>query len=324
MAGSGQDQELPAWLVHLTVVEEQTTGLTDWLVKVMLSGIDSPGYVNAEILPPAVHENQNEWTLLLRFQTMEQIGDWQNSESLKQLITEIAPMVESGNLKLTQKCIENYLAPTNVASAIVTHIKPGKEAEYRKWVGAINVAQTHAPGYRGTFLQPSPPGSKAPWTTLLRFDSPESLDRWFASAERRKLIEQAGDLLRYDLVQMTSAFPGWFPTDVSTGKTSPPWKTAMLVLMVLYPQLVLRMVLPPMFASLPPALALFLSLTLSVCLISIVLMPLSVKVFKFWLLPSGHNPKAEETKGTVILLLIFLLEIAVGFALLGSHNTKAS
>jgi len=314
-AVSKDEELLPAWILTVITKPEHEEGLPEWLVKVMLVGIESPGYVNAEILPPSVHETKDRWTLLQRFQTAEQVDHWQTSNRLVELIGEVQQRIHSEEWKLDQHKVENYQPPTNVATAIVTHIKPGKEAEYRDWVGEIHVAQTKAPGYRGTFLQASASGSKAPWTTLLRFNSTACLDSWFESDERARLIAKASHLLRYDLIQVTSAFPGWFPT-APGGHAIARYKTAMLVLLVLYPLLIIRAIAPPLLPDWPPELSLFISLCISVSLISLVLMPIAIKVFKFWLFPSGHNPKLESIKGYLLLAALYAVEIGIAHALM--------
>lgn len=315
-------ENYPAWILTLTFNGSQTDQLNAWLVRLMMAGVDAPGNVNAELMPPAVHDVDDTWSLILRFEDTSSIDVWQNSNFIKNSLSEIEEGISSGKITVSQSKVENYRAPTDVATAIVTHIKPGLEAEYRQWVGEIHTAQTYAPGFRGTFLQAGKPGTRAPWTTLVRFDSTETLDSWLNSQERTTLLDKAKHMLRSDLVLMTSAFPGWFPLDQATGSPPKLWKTAMLVLLVLYPQLIIRSVLPPMFPHLPSVVSLFFSLMISVGLISLVLMPIAVKIFKFWLYPSGHNPRAEEIKGYVILIFLYIAEIALSFLLKNAYPAQ--
>lgn len=308
--------EKPAWVLKLRPgAEHQASLISSWLVKVMLIGIESSGNVNAEITPPNAEDG--EWGLVLRFQSMEQVSVWQASEALKTVLDQMDTFIDRKGLHLTENKIDRYSPPANVATAIVTHIKPGKEIEYRDWVSKIHIAQANAAGYRGTFLQAPAPGSRAPWITLLRFDSAESLDTWFESDQRAQIIEEAKDLLRYDLMTYTSAFPGWFPTDASTGQSPPRWKTAMLVLLALYPLLsVLKLVLPPLLEPLGPALSLFISLTVSVCIISLMLMPLLIRIFGFWLYPTGHNPQRDNIRGYLMIAAIYMAMITASSLLL--------
>lgn len=313
---STKETEYPTWILKLSYPPSQPQNLSEWMVKVMTTGTQMPGFVNAEIIPPSA-SNAPEWTLLQRFQTMAQIADWQGCTSLHKLLEEIVPQLEQNLLEMTQFQMEHYTATTNVASAIITHVKPGKEQEYRNWLSQIHTAQTNATGYRGTFLQPPPPGSKAPWITLLRFDSPETLDQWFESDTRKRLLSEAQHLLRYDLMSLTSAFPGWFPTDPSTGKGPPRVKTAMLVLLALFPVISLQKIfVPPILSQYGAGVSLFVPLTISVSLISLVLMPLLIKLFNFWLFPTGHNPKQDNIRGYAAIICLYASMIGIATMLL--------
>ncbi|MDZ4837132.1 MAG: hypothetical protein SGJ27_25385 [Candidatus Melainabacteria bacterium] len=306
-----KDQELPTWILKLNFHAHQPPKVADWLVRVMTTGMRMPGHVNAEIIPPSA-VNAPEWTLLQRFEKMEHIAEWQGGSALHRLLEEIVPLLDQNMLEMSQFQMEHYAATSNVATAIITHVKPGKEEEYRNWVAQIHTAQTNAPGYQGTFVQPPAPGTKAPWITLLRFDSPAALDQWFSSDVRKRLLSEAEHLLRYDLMALTSAFPGWFPRDPLTGKTPPRFKTAMLVLLVLFPVIVLqREIVPPLLAPLGPSLSLFLGLTVSVCLISLVLMPLAIKLFNFWLFPTGVNPTKDNIRGYVAILCLYAAMVGI-------------
>lgn len=313
---STKDPEYPTWILKLAFPPSQPPNISDWMVKVMTTGTQMPGFVNAEIIPPSAN-GAPEWILLHRFQKMEQIAEWQACSGLHRLLEEIVPQLDQNLLEMTQFQMEHYSATTNVATAIITHVKPGKEEEYRKWLAQIHTAQTNAEGYKGTFLQPPEPGSKAPWITLLRFDSAHSLDKWFSSDTRKRLLSEAQHLLRYDLMSLTSSFPGWFPTDPSTGKSPPRLKTAMLVLLVLFPVIALqKQFMPPLSKQFGPGLSLFIPLTISVCLISGLLMPLVIKLFNFWLFPSGHNPKQDSIRGYAAILCLYASMIGIATLLM--------
>jgi hypothetical protein len=306
MAISNSNTGTAAWILEIEAGSGESPELTRWLVKILMTGIDAPGFLNAEIVPP---ENgaQSRWSLVHRFDSVENASFWQNSDTLSNLLDGTAK-----GFSITQEQKPDYAPPTNVATAIVTHVKPGKEKEYRNWVSKIHVAQTNASGYRGTFVQPPGAGGNAPWTTLLRFDCADSLDRWLESNERKELISEAEELLRCDITRLTSAFPGWFPTDPATGKSPPRHKTAMLVLLILYPLIMLMsQYAQPVRTALGTALGTFACNCLSVIIISILMMPLATRLFRFWLFPSGHSPEMQNLKGYIILVCLYTLEIFI-------------
>jgi uncharacterized protein len=302
---SSSDPEFPAWILKLSYPPNNPPDLAEWLVKVVTTGMKAPGHVNAEIIPPTASAAP-EWTILQRFRTMEQIADWQGSTALHRVLEEIVPLLDQNLLTMAQLQVEHYAPTAHVATAIMTHVKQGKEDEYRDWVAKIHAAQIRAAGYRGTFIQAPAPGSKAPWITLLRFASAESLDKWFESDTRKRLLSEAQHLLRYDLISLTSAFPGWFPTDPSTGESPPRIKTALLVLLALFPIIVIqRQFLLPYLSPLGAAMSVFIPLTVSVALITLVLMPILIKVFNFWLFPTGHNPMRDNLRGYLAIFCLY-------------------
>lgn len=307
-----------AWILELQILSHgakqpdeasRITPNTDWLIKVMMSGIDSSGYINAELVPPCDGE-ASFWTLVHRYHSLEQAKQWQDSQVLANLIEELDPQIESKVVSVVQRVVSQFAPTANVATAIVTHVKPGKETEYRQWVSKMHVAQANSNGYRGTFLQPPAQDSRAPWTTLLRFDSAESLDSWIESDTRSKLLSEAEHLLRYDLHRLTSSFPGWFPADPSTGRSPPRYKTAMLVLLILYPLIMtMNRGLEPIRHTIGPAFGTFISNSISVIIISIVMMPVATRLFHFWLFPTGHNPRMESIRGYSLLIFLYAVEI---------------
>ena len=149
------------------------------------------------------------------------------------LLEDAAPLLaEKSSIEVEVKETES---DGGVVEVIITQVKPGKEAAYREWETKIQQAQSKFPGYRGSYVQP-PVAGELGWTTLMRFDTTEQLDRWLKSPERAALVKEAESLVDYaHLQQMGTSFPGWFPTDPKTGKGPPNWKAAMLVLLGLFP-----------------------------------------------------------------------------------------
>jgi antibiotic biosynthesis monooxygenase (ABM) superfamily enzyme len=156
----------------------------------------------------------------------------------------------------------------------------------------------------------------------LRFDKPESLQKWFASDERKTLLnEVTGFVKSTRFQQMSNSYPGWFPVDQETGEGPPNWKTAMLVLLGLFPVVMLEIrFLSPLMTSLNPAVASFLNLVLSVILTTWGTMPIFIKMFTWWLFPNKDNRQSVDVQGTLVLILLFAAEIAALWFLLPLRN----
>jgi len=153
---------------------------------------------------------------------------------------------------------------------------------------------------------------------LIRFDSPDALDQWFVSEERRKLLTLAEPVVTStDYQSVEGSFPGWFPAQEKGGKGPPNWKTAMLILLGLYPIVMLEIrYLNPILHDLNPAAANFIGNSISVALTTWVTMPLSIKAFTPWLFPKKDTPEWVSPVSFALVLVIFALEIALLWRLL--------
>ena len=171
-----------------------TASVANWLVKMMMQGAKFPGFWSGEIIPPEDLAH-HEWKLVQRFSTAEQAKSWQQADVRKGLLSEIPAFGNGGSSSVSDDIAHYDSTFGNVATAIVTEVKPGMEDHYFAWEEKIQSAQARFPGYRGSYLQPPLPGQKGPWSTLLRFDKPETLERWFASDERKALLTETNQLV---------------------------------------------------------------------------------------------------------------------------------
>lgn len=287
--------------------------VTDGLARVMMSGARYPGFWSAEIIPPAAI--RGEWTLVERFSSVEQASAWMNSDTRKQLLEELRS-VAPGRILSVEDLVDDHGLTGTAATAIVTNVKPGMEDKYWYWEEKIQSAQARFPGYRGTYIQPPPPDKPGQWTTLLRFDTPETLESWLASAQRKSLLLEANDLVNtIDFQDMSSSFPGWFPVDKS-GQRPPIWKTASLVLIGIFPLLIgSKLLLASLLAGVNSTVTIALSTLISVCAVSWICMPALVRVFKWWLLPEPTDRGKTNRTGAAIVLGVFIIEIALCWSL---------
>jgi len=280
--------------------------LTGWLVKLMLCGAKFSGYWSSEILPPSVESKG--WTLVERFLTNEQANAYRESDARRQLLGDISASLRDAIV--SEEVSTGAPAPGSVGTAIVTEVRPGMEDEYLAWEEKIQNAQAKFPGYRGNYFQPPAPGTQGKWMSLVRFDTPHSLQKWFASEERKEIVKQAGKFVTSTQFQtMASSFPGWFPTDTE-GKPPPNWKTSMLVLLGLFPTVMLEIrFLSPLMSGLPLSPGTFVGNVLSVAVTTWITMPVFIFAFRWWLLPKKDSVGKINLYGTIILILLFLGEI---------------
>jgi len=310
----------PLDTVHLTKMSVRSGDVGDhvnWLARLMMVGVGSGTVLSAEIIPSS-SPGENVWTLVQRFHDQHLIDVWQTNSDRLKLMDEVAPKIEGDEIVLTDAVSSTYGTVGSVAVAIVTNVKAGQEATYLEFEKQFQAAQAKQRGYRGVYLQP--PTKKTPgiWTTLIRFDSPDAMDEWFVSAERRKLLTLAEPVVSStDIQTMEGSFPGFFSSQEQGGKGPPNWKTAMLILLGLYPIVMLEIrFLNPTLHDVNPAVANFIGNIISVALTTWVTMPLSIKAFTPWLFPKKETPAWVSPVCFALVLIIFALEIALLWRLL--------
>ena len=305
--------------VHLTKLSVKSGDVgehVNWLTRLMMVGVESGEVLSAEIIP-STSPDENVWTLVQRFHDHQLIAKWQANSARLKLLEEVAAKIDANEIALTDAVSSTYGTVGSVAVAIVTHVKTGLESNYLEFEKQFQSAQAKRRGYRGVYLQP--PTKKTPgiWTTLIRFDSPDALDEWFASDERKKLLSLAEPVVSSTDIQLTGSFPGWFPAQGAGRKGPPNWKTAMLILMGLYPIVMLEIrFLNPAMHSLPSAIANFIGNSISVALTTWVTMPLLIKAFTPWLFPEKDTPAWVSPVSLALLLACFATEIALLWRLL--------
>ncbi len=277
-----------------------------------------PGYVSSDMMPGP--DGDNEWTIVLNFRTPEQLETWQKSPERAAVIAESISFLEGGNFGEAVSTTGGGGAPgTSVTEVILSKIRPGMDDAYRAWTVKIQTAQARYPGYRGTYLQP-PTTHESRWTTLLRYDTVEQLENWMAAPERKALLEESREFIESEeLMRLATSFPGWVPINPATGKGPPNWKTALLVLLGLFPVVMLELrFLSPLLTGLGlhASLATFIGNAGSVAVTSFITMPLFVRGFGWWLFPEDAATFPVTSRGLAILILLFALEVAAFWQLL--------
>jgi len=303
-------------IATITLRPGSEQAFTDWQVRHDAAIAKFPGSISTDIMP-AGDAASRKWTIVLNFEKKEQLAAWQQSKERAALVAETSQFAEKGDFGPTIPTDSKEAEPT-ITEVILSKVKPGQTEAYRAWTVRIQMAQAKYPGYRGMYLQPPNSGPEGHWTTLLRFDTMEHLLAWKSSPERAALLHEARDIIESEeLMRLATSFPGWVPINPATGKGPPNWKTALLVLLGLYPVVVLELrFLNPHLASLNPSLATFIGNVGSVAATSFITMPLFVSWFSWWLFLDGKTSKSREALGLVLLAVLFAIEIALLWNLL--------
>jgi uncharacterized protein len=86
----------------------------------------------------------------------------------------------------------------------------------------------------------------------------------------------------------------------------------MIVLLTLYPIVMLeQMFLNPLLHSLGKAEAIFIGKLLSVAATGLLVIPLALRAFEWWLLPRPNDPPRVEAAGITLIVGLYALSIIV-------------
>lgn len=293
--------------ISVNILSDLESAFIDWQAKLNGKIIDQPGFISLEFLSPS--SKQKEWLIVQRFSSSELAEAWRGSLANKKLIEELKGFAVEG--KIQQLTADESHFREGVTEVIVAEIHPEKAKTYRDWSAKIHQVEGKFPGFRGVYVQ-SPAEKKGKnWITLLQFDTMENLDHWLESSERQELIHEAKDFITsMETHRIMSPYAGWFANIAKVGEVPPVWKQTMLVLLTLFPIVMLEInYLSPFTSNLHISLATFIGNAISVSLVSFPMMPLAIWLLGWWLSPKNKNPLKSTLLGTLLLLVLYLIEI---------------
>jgi antibiotic biosynthesis monooxygenase (ABM) superfamily enzyme len=288
-----------------------------WLTELNKTIATFPGYVSAVVIPP-VPPAQSDWVMVQRFQTIEELRAWLDSNERRSLLDQSASLlVDDGTTNVIQGA-NTELSPHDMVTEIITvSVKPGMEEAYHAWVERIRQIEARFPGYQGLQLQPPIPGLQDNWVSLLRFDTAEHLNAWLESDARRAALQEVEPFIEERDQQVATAFSGWFTFGDAPGQVPPNWKQGMIVLLVLFPVVMPTLLFldPLLLPSLGKVVATFIENVLSVAALTWVLTPFANRAFKWWLLPGPNDSPMVEATGIALVIGGYALSIAVFYVL---------
>jgi antibiotic biosynthesis monooxygenase (ABM) superfamily enzyme len=316
MSGATTEAPHPAFTAALVVTLRLRPGVeanfSSWHARMSTAPASAAGFVSAEVNAPAPGEL--EWRVVQRFRNVSYLQAWRASELHGRLIREGSELVEGGDGSgLREHEISDGVANGVVTEVVTTYVKPGKDQEYQAWAEKIHQAEAEFPGYRGSYLQPPASQRQHYWTTLVRFATPEQLDRWLSSDVRKAFLHQHEELVQsWEHHRLPSSFSGWFPTDAATSESPSSWKQSMIVILMLFPIVMLEIrFLSPLLGGMSTSPATFIGNVISVVLLAWPFMPLAIAAMKWWLLPGKDSPKWTNALGVALLVGLYAMEITV-------------
>jgi antibiotic biosynthesis monooxygenase (ABM) superfamily enzyme len=184
------------------------------------------------------------------------------------------------------------VAPREPVTVVVTRrARAGREDALESWLHDVIAATAGFEGYQGsTVLRPAP-GAPGEHVLVFRFASFEDLRRWQTSEVRAAFLAKAEAFTEAVEIRTQQGLEPFFdlPARRGLGEASPPprWKMAVLTWLGLYPTvLAVGLLMHPLLARQPFALASVPQTLASVVLMTWVVMPRLTRLVSRWLYPT--------------------------------------
>lgn len=135
---------------------------------------------------------------------------------------------------------------------VIRHkVKAEAIAAYEGWLARIIPAAAQYPGHLGVHVV-RPPSGHDEYVNVLRFATAADAERWQASDERAKLVDEARPLLsELEDIEVKSGIDYWF-TPPSITKAPPRWKQWLVTTSVIWPLTILvPWAMGPLFDTAP-------------------------------------------------------------------------
>lgn len=281
MAGSNAVSPSPATVVITQQLRAGREGpFQRWQAQVNDAAATFPGFLGAEVTPPG--DSRGEWSVVYRFDDVGHLKHWLDSDTRGALLARGADFFVRPS---TQHVLVDEPDDAMVTVVVSHRVEPGRETEFVAWQDRMIEAERTFPGFRGSELHRPIPGVQDEWTILCSFAATEDLDRWLDSPERAALLTAAPHFEAFEVHRIANPYGSWFPPDGSGQDPGPSaWKTAVSVLVGLYPTVViLTLFIDEVWPAAPLWLSLLVGNIASVALLTWAVMPIVNRCLGFWL-----------------------------------------
>jgi antibiotic biosynthesis monooxygenase (ABM) superfamily enzyme len=206
--------------------------------------------------------------------------------------------------------IENHRLPPGIG--VFRHdVIDGQGSDFVASQQQLMASTARFPGYTGTvLLPPAPEAGIHMWTSILCFRTDDQLATWSGSEERaRRLKDLRTHLTReFDTLSVDAPFGSILRIADGRPRVTPTWKTAMMVLLVLYPTVMLltRFLVPVLREmDVQPWLSTWLSNIVSVAVMTYALSPWATRLFARWLDPIDGASTRVSILGALAVAAVY-------------------
>lgn len=273
------------------------------------TAVASRGFLGAEAVAPS--EGSDEWTAIYRFSSRPELEEWLSSPERQLALARLERLLS------TPAAQQVLIGEDDLVSVVVTHrVDPADEGEFVAWTNRVTDAERAFHGFRGSEIFRPVPGVQENWTMIFRFDGDQHLSAWLDSPQRKQLLEEGSHFQDFELRRVASPFGNWFSfTDHDEQVEAPAsWKTALSVLVGLYPTVVLlTLAITELWGDGELWATLLVGNILSVALLTWVVMPVVTGALRFWLDPLSKETGPRLDALGAAVSVAFLAFAALGF-----------
>lgn len=267
------------------------------------------GFLGTEVVAPV--DGSDEWTVIYRFDSTTQLRAWLGSDVRRGLLDDGTPLFAG---PASQHVLVAEREQDGVVVVVAHAVDPRREAEFLAWHERMLRAERAFTGFLGSELFRPVPGIQDDWTIVYRFDTAENLDRWLASPERARMLDEGRGFRDFRLHRISQPFGSWFAFAGADPAAPAPaaWKTALSVLVALYPTVVvLTLAIRELWGGAELWQSLLLGNVLSVALLTWVVMPVVTRALRFWLSPSraAAGPRLDALGAAVSIAFLTVAAI---------------
>ncbi len=254
-----------------------------------------------------------DWTWSVTFESEDALHSWLDSP---ERVDALAGAAAAGMPRAGTDIVVADGHETAPGLEIFEHdVRAGHEADFLLAQRRLIELSSGFSGFEGaSVLPPRSPG--VGWLSVLRFRTPRQLAVWMESEARARALPQVRRDLREDFTvhARDTGFGSIVRIDGDRTSVTPDWKTAMLVLLVLYPTVMtLSRFLGPVLdgVSASPWLTMWLSQICSVVVMTYVFMPAVTRRFRRWLDPVDGARVRVTVSGAMIVLALYALTLTL-------------
>ncbi len=299
---------------HATVVAMYQVGegmadvILQWQARLDETAATYNGFIESQVTRAPTAEDS--WAAAVTFSSERRLRKWLRSEQRHKLLAEGGALGVAAQREVV--FIQGQSPPDGFA-VFFHKVAPANSASFMQSALALRARARNFAGFRGSVLL-QPGENQDLWISVMRFDSEDDLQMWLVSAERAAAVADLEQYLQEDFQVVTrqAAFGSIVAFDKGVAKTTPSWKIAMIILLVLYPTvMLLTRFLSPLLTSLglDPGVTIWVGNGFSTIVLTFALMPLATWLFRLWLDPINGSNAQTTIKGVVVLLIVYAITL---------------